>query len=724
MNPRFLSRASARAIVVIAMTCGVTFGVLGMTASIASASSGGSWYVSTKGTKNNACSSKKPCKTIAEALAVAAKAATGGTIHVAKGTYIAQITATTVDDNVTIEGASITGTVIEPPGTNLSWDTDTDSTTHQYYVVDVQPGAHGFDLKELTVNGSRAVNFFGGCGADYVGIYYHESSGVLTDVDVAGIDLPAGDYGCQDGLGIYANSTEADPSRVTMNTVSMTSPEVTANTQAALPANTYSATNLPVSSIPGTFVAGQHITIDGNGGSGGITATVASTSPPALSITGATQYNSPMGSIVDYTPYVGAYDKNGITCDDEWTTCNISNSTVQGEGPQNGIGQNGIQLYGNAAATLTNNHISGNSYTGESPSDITDEFFACGLLIINSGSLTLTGNVITANDTNIYASWDPSANDVSPPDVLPTLGPWTITGNTASDATDVGLAAGAYGWGVGLWLDGTTTDEPVDVYDNTLSSNGEVGLIMTGDDGADIGGGTAPDANTIESNQQGISVQGPSTQCYYGGGPCSSTADAGYASENNTFSENTVKDNTLGVVLWGANSPSGIPTQYNIDPGYDGSADNTFNGNTWSANTDANVLDFTGLGSSAIANQFGPSDPSSIPSNASDSCEPLPGGSYSANVFMNAADPGTAITVPLSTVDNGGTEAFTDTSSGFSAFASGPTSYVADSLGFIPNATTVSSIAGDGDSLTMSAPAKASSGNDADTLSQGQFWAC
>jgi parallel beta-helix repeat protein len=456
-----------------------------------------------------------------------------------------------------------------------------------------------------------------------------------------------------------------------------------------------------------------------------------------LSITGSLQYPAPSGSSLDYTPYTGAYAKNGITCDDQWTSCTISNSTVQGEGPQNGVGQNGIQFFGNNKGTLSGDHVSDNTYTAASQSDITAEYFSCGVLAINTGTLTMTGNDVFSNDTDIYASWDPAANTPppTPPDFLPVQGIWTVTGNEATGATADGLAQGAYGWGVGLWLDGTTTSgasTAVDVYGNTLEGNAEVGLMMTGDDGETIGSSTSGDANVVESNPTGVSVQGPSSNCESEpsctagtqGDP--SSASPGWGSTDNTFSANTVSDNGIGVVLFGADAPT--IGSYNIQADVNGSYGNDFKGNTWKGNSLANVLDLSGYGNGAgdeIANQFGTSDPSSDPTNSpKDSCEPSPGDSYSANSQLATYQSGSSTLVAMSTVNDGGTEAFTDNSSGFSAFTSGSSSYLTDSLGLVPAAATVQSIGSDGDSLTMSKAATGSSGTDKDILSQGDFWAC
>ena len=169
------------------------------------------WYVATTGSNTcNSCANQaRPCRTISYALTEQAGSVTPGTIHVAAGTYTEQVSITTLNDNVKIQGAG-SSTVIQPPSAGLLSDTDTDSSNPQYYVIDVAPGAVGVKLKKLSVNGLNGIPSLdadgNGCAQDYVGIYYHEASGSITDVSVNGIDMPANLFGCQGGQGIYVNS--------------------------------------------------------------------------------------------------------------------------------------------------------------------------------------------------------------------------------------------------------------------------------------------------------------------------------------------------------------------------------------------------------------------------------------------------------------------------------------------------------------------------------------
>jgi hypothetical protein len=87
------------------------------------------------------------------------------------------------------------------------------------------PGTASVSLQGLTIDGSAASTEFTGCGSDFVGVYYHDASGSLNDVDVTNVELPTELFGCQDGLGIYVaiDAASVTPSNVTMSDVSVTS---------------------------------------------------------------------------------------------------------------------------------------------------------------------------------------------------------------------------------------------------------------------------------------------------------------------------------------------------------------------------------------------------------------------------------------------------------------------------------------------------------------------
>ncbi len=57
------------------------------------------------------------------------------------------------------------------------------------------------------------------------------------------------------------------------------------------------------------------------------------------------------------------YQKNGITCNDAGTSCDVSNDVVAGIGQTTLTAQNGVQIAYGATGTIENSQISGDSYS-------------------------------------------------------------------------------------------------------------------------------------------------------------------------------------------------------------------------------------------------------------------------------------------------------------------------------------------------------------------------
>jgi parallel beta-helix repeat protein len=165
------------------------------------------------GTDSGNCSTRAtPCATISYALT---QAASGATIYVANGTYAEQLTIT---HPVTIKGKIPAQTIIKPTALPLS-DADPDSATPQKYIVDVAPNTKGVDLKNLTIDGSGASSTFTSCAQNYVGVYFHDSSGHLGSVGISGIQLPRTLSTCKDGYGVYVATDSGSTAAVNIMNV-------------------------------------------------------------------------------------------------------------------------------------------------------------------------------------------------------------------------------------------------------------------------------------------------------------------------------------------------------------------------------------------------------------------------------------------------------------------------------------------------------------------------
>jgi parallel beta-helix repeat protein len=351
-------------------------------------------YVATSGTDtdNNCQASINPCQTINFALSLAQS---GATIKVQAGTYAEQVKIT---QPVTIEGAGATQTVIEPTVVPNK-DTDTDSAEPQFYIVDVSHTT-GVNLKDLGIDGSAATASLDtdsyGCGQDYVGAYYHDASGSMTDDAVTGIELPADLFGCQGGLGVYA----------------------------------------------------------------------------------ATDHGSLIPSVLSMkSDDVNTYDKNGITCDDPGTVCDISKTTVTGIGSTPLVAQNGIQIWA-ASASVTANVVTDNTYDGPTWS-------ASGILIGNPYALTVKSNQVSHNDTNISMIQDQSPGwdfcgdlSVSCPNPAAAGTTFSIADNQVSDATNTYPNIVGSEFGDGIDIDSVT--QATTVANNVVDNNPGNGISLLG----------------------------------------------------------------------------------------------------------------------------------------------------------------------------------------------------------------------------------------------------
>ncbi len=115
--------------------------------------------------------------------------ASGGTVHVAAGTYAEQIVA---DSNMTIDGAGAGSTTIKAPA-SLSFGSD----PARYAIVDIKGGAN-VEMSDLTVSGPGPS----GCGSLHYGILVtgaaHLNAHDMTVADIRDSSLS----GCQNGNGI------------------------------------------------------------------------------------------------------------------------------------------------------------------------------------------------------------------------------------------------------------------------------------------------------------------------------------------------------------------------------------------------------------------------------------------------------------------------------------------------------------------------------------------
>ncbi|MEX2159979.1 MAG: flexitail domain-containing putative surface protein [Dehalococcoidia bacterium] len=210
------------------------------------------------------------------------------------------------------------------------------------------------------------------------------------------------------------------------------------------------------------------------------------------------------------------YGKNGITCNEAATTCDVSGNTITGRGPV-GAGdaaQNGVQLGFGAGGSVVNNNISGHDYTPDTAA-------ATGILVFSADAgVQIDGNNVHDNMEGIFVQ---STSGID------------VTGNTVTSTRDTGI----FGFDITA---GTLDDN--DVTGNT------VGVWL-----ADSSNNTVS-ASTISGNEHGIIIDGNSIGAFITG---------------NNILTNTGSSSGVHVEAFGGFSPSNIEVHGNNIVGNGGS---------------------------------------------------------------------------------------------------------------------------------------------------------
>jgi hypothetical protein len=155
--------------------------------------------------------------TISEAVAAVPA---GSTIQICPGIYAEQVV---INKNLILTGVSSTGvagaktptpgtnnpTIVSPPNgvAANTGDLFNGFSTAAQVLVATPAGTDtpiSVNISNLIVDGSN--NQLSGCGTDLVGIYYQNASGTIDHVAARFQELDQADFGCQDGLAIYAQA--------------------------------------------------------------------------------------------------------------------------------------------------------------------------------------------------------------------------------------------------------------------------------------------------------------------------------------------------------------------------------------------------------------------------------------------------------------------------------------------------------------------------------------
>lgn len=161
---------------------------------------------------------------------------------------------------------------------------------------------------------------------------------------------------------------------------------------------------------------------------------------------------------------VRGYQKNGITADETGTSVTLIDNAVVGAGPVNNA-QNGIQIGFGATGRISNNNIADNIFNGSS-----SEGLGSGILIYDSGDMTVTGNSVTSTQIGI---------------AIVTDGALPANGNTLTDNT---IAHTVTGDGIDVCSNNNT------LRGNTVFSSSQAGIHL------DSSCGSTGNNNTVSSN--------------------------------------------------------------------------------------------------------------------------------------------------------------------------------------------------------------------------------
>ncbi len=287
---------------------------------------------------------------------------------------------------------------------------------------------------------------------------------------------------------------------------------------------------------------------------------------------GVAAYNSKSTAAHSFTmssTTVTDYGETGVYCGANAGSCTLTSDHITGYGPTDGA-QYGVDLQ-QTTATLNANTITGNVDTGASAGTYVDtEGF--GIYANNIQTFKASQNVATGNDDDFFATGS--------------TGPWTITGNTFSHATNESTTPiVATGSGIG---DGLTLDDVSDatVTANTLSSNADRGLNLLDVQSSTFGKNAAGKPNTISNNaDDGIAL-------------------TEYLNPNAYVSGENSEDAFNGNVI-DANGGDGIFVAATAANGTAEASDNAFSANMLQGNLRFDALDqSTGPGSDGTANSW------------------------------------------------------------------------------------------------------------------------
>lgn len=311
---------------------------------------------------------------------------------------------------------------------------------------------------------------------------------------------------------------------------------------------------------------------------------------------------------------VNTYQKAGVVVDGPGSTTAISNTSVAGVGATSAIAQNGIQISRGATGTVTSTTVTGNecSVAGVcGPNGWTDTQ-SDGILLYESGAVTVSNSTLSGNDTGFYNAQDQAT--------LPSPSKTTITRSTLANR-----------------YENAQLDEGTSAISSDTLTGGEAGIQVYQYDGqvrpatvtatGDTITGTTPIAGSgIDASAVQVLSDQTAGDLPVAVSVTKSSLDTSnsHGVENQTSGPVTATDDWwgdgTGPSVWSFGSGSSVDPEVNFFPWALTSADNTYQActakavNATSAVNDAVVcslgagndhLSYTGTGSALVLGNAG-----------------------------------------------------------------------------------------------------------------------
>ena len=203
---------------------------------------------------------------------------------------------------------------------------------------------------------------------------------------------------------------------------------------------------------------------------------------------------------------ISDYQKGGIVIDNVGSYADIEGNLVQGLGETTVIAQNGIQISRGATATLIDNTIEGNlcDHVSCGP-DADSQNQSAGILLYQSGDVTIQNNTITNNDLGLYSLLANPASTASVTQNIFTDDRYeSILADQGSlDLQDNTITGGNYGVWAYSFL-GNTANTVVNLNGNRINNTLIAAIRLDKDSGEGYNPVVNGTGNTFTGNPAGV----------------------------------------------------------------------------------------------------------------------------------------------------------------------------------------------------------------------------